>query len=164
MLILNYKTGRGNEMKKLLKVLLVFCVILSLAGCGNKEQTVSYKIEQSGVEIVIKLDAKGDTITKFTQTSKIDLTNMDKSQEEQIDKTIEQMEEKVDNIEGVEYNTEEENNILTEVISIQTENEKTLQEVIDKQILPVTGGSNVKKLSLEKTGENLVSQGWSEVK
>lgn len=159
MLILNYKTGRGNEMKKLLKVLLVFCVILSLAGCGNKEQTVSYKIEQSGVEIVIKLDAKGDTITKFTQTSKIDLTNMDKSHKEQLDKTIKQMEENLGSIEGIEYKTEKENNMLTEIISIQTENEKTLQEVIDKQILPVTGGSNIKRLSFKQTSKNLASQG-----
>ena len=61
-------------MKKAAGILLAGCMVVGLTACGGgKEETTTCTLEQNGVVIEMNLVAKGDKVTKLTQTSTINV-------------------------------------------------------------------------------------------
>lgn len=149
-------------MKKMLCALMLCAVMLGVVGCGEKEEVKNAGVatlEQNGVVMTMRMDAKGDAITRITQESVIDLTGYTEEQIEAINATVESAEDLFTGVENVEYTCEEKDGALVETIVIPTD-EETLAAVIEQGILPVDNEDS-KVLSLEATLDNLESSGWT---
>ncbi len=149
-------------MKKLLCALLTGAVVLGMTACGGEKEVQGAAVatmEQNGVTVTMTFDAKGDTVTRITQESTIDLEGFTEEQIEAVTTTVESAEDIYNDLEGVEYSCEEQDGQLVEQIVIPTEGD-TLKAVIEQGLLPVDN-ENLTQLSLKATTENLESAGWT---
>lgn len=151
-------------MKKLVSAILIGCMALALTACGGKEQTVSYEMEttESGIVIkdTMKLDAKGDKITKLTETMTIDMSSCTLEQIEQLNLAWDAMVEQYNGVEGASATGSETDGVYTLVAEIGTEGD-TIAELSELGLLTVDGDSG--KLSLKNTGSALEAGGYTKV-
>lgn len=104
-------------------------------------------------------DAKGDTVTKITQESVIDLTGYTEEEIDAVNSTVEAAKEVYADLDGIEYSTEQKDGKIIEKIVMPTD-EETLEMMIDQGLLPVSD-ENITQLSLDATLENLENSGWT---
>ena len=121
---------------------------------------VSCEISQGPATVVMDFYAEGDVITKIVQTTDIGIADLSEDDIAMLNEAVEQTEELVSDLDGVKYNVEDDGEVMTETFEITLDDE-TLHEVMDRGILPVTGGDDVQFLSLEKTTEQLEASGWT---
>lgn len=149
-------------MKKKLCALLACTVMLGLSACGGEEEVKNAavaKIEQDGVSMSMSFDAKGDTVTRITQESVIDISGFTEDQIAALDATVASAEEIYAELDGVEYSSEQSDGQFVETIVIPTEGD-ILKAVVEQGILPVDN-EELTELSLESTVDNLESSGWT---
>ena len=149
-------------MKKKLCALLACTVMLGLSACGGEEEVKNAavaKIEQDGVSMSMSFDAKGDTVTRITQESVIDISGFTEDQIAALDAAVASAEEIYAELDGVEYSSEQSDGQFVETIVIPTEGD-ILQAVVEQGILPVDN-EELTELSLESTVDNLESSGWT---
>lgn len=149
-------------MKKQLCAIMVGAAMLGLTACGGTEEVknaATATIEQNGVTMTMSFDAKGDTVTRITQESVIDLSGYTDDQIDMLNSTVEAAEETYADIENVEYSCEEEDGKLVERIVIPTD-EETLKVVVEQGLLPIDD-EDATRLSLKATVDNLESSGWT---
>ena len=151
-------------MKKIVSVVMVLCMTLALAACGGKEQTVTYRIEQteSGVTVVDTwvLEAKGDTIQKITETNDIDMSTVDESMQEQVVAMYDAMVELYTGIEGVECTGSAGTDTYTLTIVIDATGD-AIETLVSKNLIAIEG--NGSKLSLKATVSGLEEGGYTKV-
>ena len=145
-------------MKKLLCVLLSAMMILTMAACGGKEQTATLTTDANGVSMEYVLEAKGDIVHTITQTSTIDCSIYTEEQIAMIEESVAMYQEQYDQIDGVTYTAGVEGTNFVEKIVIDASSEDTLNTLSAQGLLPIEGDSS--SVSLDKTVDNLVSQGW----
>ena len=148
-------------MKKSVCVLAVCVFMCGLTACSQEEvqNAATATIEQNGVTMSMAFDVKGDTVTKITQESVIDLTGYTEEEITAINSTVEAAKEIYAELDGIEYSTEEKDGQIIEKIVMPTD-EETLEVMIDQGLLPVSD-ENITQLSLDATLENLESSGWT---
>ncbi len=149
-------------MKKKLCALLACTVMLGLSACGGEEEVKNAavaKIEQDGVSMSMSFDAKGDTVTRITQESVIDISGFTEDQIAALDAAVASAEEIYAELDGVEYSSEQSDGQFVETIVIPTEGD-ILKAVVEQGILPVDN-EELTGLSLESTVDNLESSGWT---
>ena len=149
-------------MKKNLCALLACTVMLGLSACGGEEEVKNAavaKIEQDGVSMSMSFDAKGDTVTRITQESVIDISGFTEDQIAALDAAVASAEEIYAELDGVEYSSEQSDGQFVETIVIPTEGD-ILKAVVEQGILPVDN-EELTELSLESTVDNLESSGWT---
>lgn len=149
-------------MKKKLCALLACTVMLGLSACGGEEEVKNAavaKIEQDGVSMSMSFDAKGDTVTRITQESVIDISGFTEEQIAALDAAVASAEEIYAELDGVEYSSEQSDGQFVETIVIPTEGD-ILKAVVEQGILPVDN-EELTELSLESTVDNLESSGWT---
>lgn len=149
-------------MKKKLCALLACTVMLGLSACGGEEEVKNAavaKIEQDGVSMSMSFDAKGDTVTRITQESVIDISRFTEDQIAALDAAVASAEEIYAELDGVEYSSEQSDGQFVETIVIPTEGD-ILKAVVEQGILPVDN-EELTELSLESTVDNLESSGWT---
>ncbi len=149
-------------MKKKLCMLLACTAMLGLSACGGNEEVknaASATIEENGVVMSMSFDAKGDTVTRITQESTIDLSGYTEDQIAALDEAVASAEGIYADLEGIEYSCEQTDGKFVEKIVIPTD-EETLKTVVEQGILPVDN-EDLTQLSLESTLDNLESSGWT---
>lgn len=149
-------------MKKIVCLLLVSLMMISVTACKEEEEVKGAgkaTLEQNGVTTTMTFDAKGDTITKVTQTSAMSIEGFSEEQLQMIRDAVADAEASYKEIGSVEYTTEEKDGQFVETIVIPTD-EETLEAVISAGILPVDG-DDVTELSLEQTEKSLGDAGWT---
>lgn len=145
-------------MKRLFCLILTNLMILSLIGCGGKEQSTTLLYEESGVTMEYKMDAKGDIVHTITQTSILDCSEYTEEEIAAIEELVAQTGASYEEYEGVTYESAVEGTTLKEIITIDASNSDTLTTLSEAGLLPIDGDST--KISLKKTVESLESQGW----
>lgn len=148
-------------MKKSVCVL-ASCIFMSgLTACSQEEvqNAATATIEQNGVTMSMVFDAKGDTVTKITQESVIDLTGYTEEEIDAVNSTVEAAKEVYADLDGIEYSTEQKDGKIIEKIVMPTD-EETLEMMIDQGLLPVSD-ENITQLSLDATLENLENSDWT---
>lgn len=109
-------------MKKAVGILLAGCMVVGLTACGGgKEETTTCTLEQNGVVIEMNLVAKGDKVTKLTQTSTINVEGYAEEQLDMLDATVESAKEAYGEIEGIEYSVETSDSEYVEKVVIPTD-------------------------------------------
>ena len=149
-------------MKKQLCALMVGAAMLGLTACGGGKEVqnaATATLDQNGVTMTMSFDAKGDTVTKITQESVIDLSGYTEEQIDMLNSTVEAAEETYADLENVEYSCAEEDGKLVERIVIPTD-EETLKAVIGQGLLPIDD-EDATRLPLKATVDNLESSGWT---
>lgn len=150
-------------MKKIRRYVLAWTLlvlsIFSLTSCKrNKENVLTMELEQGAAHIELSFDAKGDYITKMTQTGKVDISSLSELQIKVMEDAAKKAEDQLSKIQGVEYSKEVKDGKLTEKIVVNTDKD-TLEKVKEAGVLPIQGNSS--KLSLKKTKEALGKNGWA---
>ena len=138
------------------------CIFMSgLTACSQEEvqNAATATIEQNGVTMSMVFDAKGDTVTKITQESVIDLTGYTEEEIDAVNSTVEAAKEVYADLDGIEYSTEQKDGKIIEKMVMPTD-EETLEMMIDQGLLPVSD-ENITQLSLDATLENLENSGWT---
>lgn len=150
-----------KKMKRIMCVVLAALTVFAMTACGGgKEQTAVLTLEQNGVTMEYKMDAKGDSIQKITQTSTIDCTGYSAEDIAMVEASIAEYAAIYEAYEGVTYKTESTDTTFNEIIELDVSDDELVQSLSEAGLLPIEGdGSN---LSLEKTIENLTAQGWVE--
>ena len=141
---------------------LASCIFMSgLTACSQEEvqNAATATIEQNGVTMSMVFDAKGDTVTKITQESVIDLTGYTEEEIDAVNSTVEAAKEVYADLDGIEYSTEQKDGKIIEKIVMPTD-EETLEMMINQGLLPVSD-ENITQLSLDATLENLENSGWT---
>lgn len=158
---MHYLGGKDSmkKMKKMLSAVLVCAVAVLTVGCGQKEQSATLYKEQNGIRIESTYDAVGDRVMKITQTTTVSLENYNEDQKKQFESTCEQAEKLYDEVEGTTYQVTMTDSKMVEVLTIDASKPETLQELNEKNLLPIEG--NASALSFKKSIENLKSQGWT---
>lgn len=142
--------------KRVISVLVLCALVAMLTACGGKEETTTCRLEQEDVIMEIKIDAKGDIITKWTQTSTI--TNLDEDVKAVLESVVDELKAGYDGYSNVEYTTKFENDSFIEVVAIDMTDKDGVKKLVDEGLLPVEG--NASRLSMKQTVENLKSQGY----
>lgn len=147
-------------MRKVAKALAVLGMALLLMGCsGGKEQSVTLTTEESGMLQEMVLDAKGDLVTKITQTSTVEIGELEEAQIEYVKEEIQKAKENFEAYEGADYEYDLSDTTLKETITVDMTDTDTVDKLADDGLLPIEG--NASKISLEKTKEGLISGGWT---
>ena len=148
-------------MKKLVCILAMCIFMCGLTACSEEEvqNAATATIEQNGVTMSMVFDAKGDTVTKITQESVIDLTGYTEEEIDAVNSTVEAAKEVYADLDGIEYSTEQKDGKIIEKIVMPTD-EETLEMMSDQGLLPVSD-ENITQLSLDATLENLENSGWT---
>lgn len=146
-------------MKKILYAILAAVMLLSLAGCGAKEQSVTLTVEDSGIIGVYVLEATGDKVHTIKQTTSMDCTGMTEDQFAIINESIEQYKAIYAQINGVEYDVQIADNTMKETINIDVSNKETIATLVDQGLLPIDN-PDAASISLKQTVDNLTEQGW----
>jgi len=145
-----------------MKLMAVGLSALMLIGCGStKEQSVTLTNESSGVKVDMLLEAKGDTLQKMTQTSTLDISAYGEEYVDLFQEQIDLAEEKFEGITGATYSYDYGDTELKEIITIDMTDTDSLDKLSNENLLPIEGTTS--KVSLEKTKESLVGQGWTVV-
>lgn len=149
-----------KKMKRLMCMVLAGLIILSMAACGgSKPQTAVLTYEANGVTMEYKIDAKGDTINTITQTSSIDCSAYSEDDIATIQASMDEYAAIYEAYDGVKYETAVDGTTLKEIITLDVSDSDLVQSLSDAGLLPIEGDGT--KLSLDKTVENLESQGWT---
>lgn len=149
-------------MRKIISIMAVACLALSLVACGGQKEVKGASVlsnEQGAVKTTMTLDAKGDMITQINQRTVVDKTQLTEEQIQMIMSASEQAESTYAEIKKIKYSLDDKDGKIVEDIVIPTDKE-TLKAVIEKGLLPVTGGDKVEKLSLKETKKTLEGSGW----
>ena len=148
-----------KRMKRMFGLILASLMVLSMIGCSGKEQSTTLIYEESGVTMEYKMDAKGDIVHTITQTTTLDCSDFSEEDIAAFQALIDQTSVSYAEYEGVTYESDFENSILKEVITIDASDSDTLTGLSEAGLLPLEGDST--KISLKKTIEALENQGWS---
>ena len=149
-----------KNVKRLISVLIMCAMMVMLGACGaDKQESVTCKTVQDGVNIEIKIDATNDIITKWTQTSIISTDGYDEATLAYLDQVIDATKEIYAAYDKVDYDMQKKDNSLVEVITIDMTDSATIKNLVDAGLLPVEGDAS--KLSLKLTVESLKSSGWT---
>lgn len=73
-------------------------LVFSLAGCGDKEESKTFKADVNGTEIVMTYTYKGDKVIKQTSENKINYASIGVKTKEDAAKILDPISEKYQNI------------------------------------------------------------------
>ncbi|MGC4020032.1 MAG: DUF1307 domain-containing protein [Muricomes sp.] len=121
--------------KSLIRIISCLAVaMMVLVGCGAKEQTAVCTLEDStsGLVTQMVLDAKGDKITKLTQTNTVPLDGFPEEQKAALEESIKDIQAQYNAIEGTKYSFDATDTELKETIEIEVGNKETLKAVAEK--------------------------------
>ena len=82
--------------KKVTATALAATMVLGMTACGGEKEVQGAAVatmEQDGVTVTMTFDAKGDTVTRITQESTIDLEGFTEEQIEAVTTTVESAED-----------------------------------------------------------------------
>lgn len=145
--------------KRVISVLVMCALVAMLSACGGKEESATCRLDQNGTSIEIKIDAKGDTITKWTQTSTMSTEGLGEEMVAALEGVIEEMKTTYSQYSNVKYTGTVSGDSVTEVVEIDMTDKDGVQQLVDAGLLPVEG--NASRLSMKQTVENLKASGYT---
>ncbi|WP_436854438.1 YehR family lipoprotein [Staphylococcus caeli] len=150
-------------MNKLTKLAAVSgTAIVMLAACGEKEETNTFKGDQSGVDITTKLTHKGDKVTEQQTESVLNYKDYG-VEKEQVKELLDKESEKYQNIDGLEEKVKYTDDKAIETIKVDMD--KVDKEELKKiESSAFTNADKDKDVSYKKTKEALEKAGFKEDK
>ena len=144
-------------MKKLFPFIIACIMMISLVACGEKEQTVTLSLVDSGLVTHFTLVAEGDIVHTIHQVTTLDCTGYTEGQLDVVKESVAQYKTIYNLIDGVTYNVEMTETSMIETFTIDASNKETISTLSTQGLMPIDGGGTI---SLEKTIKSLESQGW----
>ncbi|HCD7254298.1 TPA: YehR family lipoprotein [Citrobacter farmeri] len=137
-------------------------LVLSLAGCGDKEESKTFKADVNGTEIVMTYTYKGDKVIKQTSQNKINFASIGVTTKEDAAKILDPISAKYQNIPGVEEKLTYKDGYAEETVSVDMEKVdfKKLQGVMGTQF----SGDPSNGISMKQSQKMLEASGFKEVK
>lgn len=139
------------------KLLLIVVVLMMLGGCGEKTKTTTCAYKQDAFDYQVIMESKEDKIEKMRYISVLDFAALGVDDESLIESVIAQLAGIYEGMEGVTYEHELTDGVLTEKTSIEIA-KTTLDDLI--QIGVVGEDAQSVDLKLSEITENFTSQGF----
>jgi len=162
--------GHGNShymellkmFKKLLTALCASVVVFSLAGCGDKEETKTFKANINGVEMSLTYTYSGDKVIKQTAENKIAYSSIGAKNKEEAQTVLGPIGQKYQGVEGVEEKINYEDTYAEETVKIDYTKADTAKL---KELMGAMSTGDVSKgVSMKQSQALLEAQGFKEVK
>lgn len=148
-------------MKKFGILLGMLCVVLALAACGEKEQTVTYRLESEENELkmvdTMIMTAKGDHVQKLEEVIEMDITAFDEETQEMLCVAYDELVSSYQAVKGVECTGEAGEGTYVIHIGIDATGD-AVAKLAEQGLLEVEGDSE--GISLKLTCESLESEGY----
>lgn len=147
-------------MRKAWMLFLLTVILVALTACGNNEETRTFEMSESGIESTLVYTYSDDEVISQSTENQIDYgaLGIDKAQAEEI---FAPYAEEYEGLAGVQHDIEFEDDQATESISI------VYEELNEEEIQDVEGitfeGDPAEGISMERSAEMLLNQGYTEV-
>lgn len=148
--------------KKLLTTLCASAVIFSLAGCGDKEETKTFKADINGVEMSLTYTYSGDKVLKQTAENKIAYSSLGATNEEQAKTVLGPISQKYQGVEGVDEEISYKDTYAEETVKIDYS--KADSAKLQQLLGAMSTGDVSKGVSMKQSQALLEAQGFKEVK
>ena len=139
-------------MKKILSILAAILLIF-VPGCSTKEQSTTYVLEKNGVKIELTYYHDGDKVLRQTANNTMNYKEMGATKEK-LKEALEPMAKQYQGVEGLEEKIDFQDDKAVETLSIDYKKEL-------KNIPGILIDSTTSDISLKKSEENLLSQGFT---
>ena len=143
-------------MKKILSILAAILLIF-VAGCSTKEQSTTYVLEKNGVKIELTYYHDGDKVLRQTANNTMNYKEMGATKEK-LKEALEPMAKQYQGVEGLEEKIDFQDDRAVETLSIDY---KKADKNKLKNIPGILIDSTTSDISLKKSEENLLSQGFT---
>lgn len=154
---------RSLIMKKLIGFITLVVLAVFLTACGEDETTRTFEAEQNGIATTLEYTAKGDKVTKQTTENVIEYELAGIESKEQAKELFEPMTEQFQNIDGITHKLEYDDTKAIESLVIDYE-AVDFDEIMDLPGMTFSEDPKKNGISMEKSADMLVSQGFKEVK
>lgn len=149
--------------KKIFAIAMTLVLAITvLAGCGSKEQTVTYRSEtqQNGFVMVdtMTLNATGDKLEKLTEILEIDMDGVDEATQEVLAQTYDEIIAMCEGLEGVACSGELDGTVYRLNMEVDTTNADSVAKLVELGLLTIEGDST--GLSMKKTKAGLEAGGF----
>ena len=135
-----------------------------LAGCGSKEQTVTYQMESESNGLVMldtmTFDAVGDKVEQLTEVLEIDMSEMDADSQALLAQTYDEIIAMCEDIEGAEVTSELEGSVYRLHIVVDTTGDAP-EKLTELGLLSIDGDSD--GISLKATKSALEEGGYTQI-
>lgn len=151
-----------KALNKFLSVVLASILVFALAGCGDKEETKTFKADINGTEISMTYTYKGDKVLKQVSQSKINYASIGVKTKEDAAKILDPISAKFQNVAGVEEKLTYQDTYAEENVSVDMEKVdfKALQGLMGTMV----SGDTSNGISMKQSQTMLESAGFKEVK
>jgi len=151
-----------KALNKLLSVAFASALVVSLAGCGDKEETKTFNANINGADIKITYTYEGDKVLKQTSENKINYSTIGAKNKEEAARVLDPLSAKYKNIQGVNEKLDYKDTWAEETVTVDMEKVdfKALQSVSGSMVT----GDTSKGVSMKQTQTMLESAGFKEVK
>lgn len=123
------------------------------------DETATLVYEQDGVTITYTMEAQVDIVHTLTQVSTMDLSLYTEEQIALVEESLVTYADVYAEYESVTHSYVIEEDKLEETIVIDVSDSEELAKLSESGLLPIEGDAQF--ISMEKTIESLVSQGWT---
>ncbi|WP_437887532.1 YehR family lipoprotein [Phytobacter sp. V91] len=151
-----------KALNKFLSVVLASILVFALAGCGDKEETKTFKADINGTEISMTYTYQGDKVLRQDSQSKINYASIGVKTKEDAAKILDPLSAKFQNVAGVEEKLTYQDTYAEETVSVDMEKVdfKALQGLMGTMV----SGDTSKGISMKQSQTMLESAGFKEVK
>ncbi len=147
---------------KFFSVVLASVLVFALAGCGDKEETKTFKASINGTEISMTYTYEGDKVLKQVAQNKINYSSIGVKTKEDAAKILDPISAKFQNVAGVEEKLTYQDTYAEESVSVDMEKVdfKALQGLMGTMV----SGDTSKGISMKQSQAMLEASGFKEVK
>lgn len=148
--------------KRIFTAVAATVLLFSLAGCGDKEESKTFKANINGVDISLTYTYQGDKVIKQTALNKISYATIGAKSKEDAEKVLGVLSAKYQNITGVEEKLNYQDTYAEETLTVDYSkaDPKALQTLLGT----LSAGDVSKGVSMKQSQTLLEAQGFKEVK
>lgn len=148
--------------KRIFTSFIAALVIFSLAGCGDKEESKTFKANIHGVDISLTYTYQGDKVIKQTALNKINYSTIGAKSKEDAEKVLGVLSAKYQNVTGIEEKVSYQDTYAEETLTVDYSkaDPKALQSLLGT----LSAGDVSKGVSMKQSQILLEAQGFKEVK
>lgn len=146
--------------KKGLGILFALSILFLLGACGSDVETSEFELEENGVVMLMTYHHEGDEVIKQTAENTIPYTSLGVESEDEAKQFLEPQSEQMQGIDGLKEEIEYGDSEAKETVEVDYE-ELDMDQAKDVPGLMLDGDIE-NGISMEKTAEMLINQGFEE--
>lgn len=146
--------------KKGIVMLLIVTIAFILGACGAKEETRTFEYEENGIISTLTFYYEGDKVTKQTSENVVPYESVGISSKEEAKEMFDPLFGELEDVEGINQTMDYSDTEITEKIEVDFKKLDT--DEAKRLSIMVFEGESTDSISMKKTAETLINQGFVE--